>query len=147
MQDFGFGFGGECRPGLSMMKCTGILKTNLQNGSRTQNLSYQYDIVGNIKTTDNGQAKLIYNDADNNYDTDPFNRTSKVEQVMPDGTRYATEYRYDIMGQMTEIRYPNSVSWLTYDYDQMGRLVGIPGFAGSKDNPGFTMMIIALLSL
>jgi RHS repeat-associated protein len=115
-----------------------ILNTNLQNGGRTQSLSYQYDIVGNVKQADNGQVKLIYNGADSNYDSDPFNRISKVAQVMPDGTRYATEYRYDIMGQMTGIRYPNSVSWLTYDYDQMGRLVGIPGFAGSKDNPGFT---------
>ena len=91
----------------------------------------------NVKQADNGQVKLIYNNPDGDYDTDPFNRISKVEQVMPDGTRYATGYRYDIMGQMTGIRYPNSASWLTYDYDQVGRLVGIPGFAGSKDNPGF----------
>jgi RHS repeat-associated protein len=90
-----------------------------------------------VKQADNGQVKLIYNGADSNYDSDPFNRISKVAQVMPDGTRYTTEYQYDIMGQMTGIRYPNSASWLTYDYDQMGRLVGIPGFAGNKDNPGF----------
>jgi RHS repeat-associated protein len=115
-----------------------ILQTSLQNGSRTQSLSYQYDIVGNLKKADNGQVKLIYNNADSNYDTDPFNRISKVEQVMLDGTRYTTEYRYDIMGQMTGIRYPKSAEWLTYDYDAMGRLVGIPGFAGGKDNPGFT---------
>ena len=114
-----------------------ILNTNLQNGTRTQNLGYQYDIVGNVKQADNGQVKLIYNNADSNYDTDPFNRIGKVEQVMSDGTRYATEYRYDIMGQMTGIRYPKSVEWLSYDYDKLGRLVGIPGFAGSKDNPGF----------
>jgi RHS repeat-associated protein len=114
-----------------------ILNTNLQNGGRTQSLSYQYDIVGNVKQADNGQVKLIYNGADSNYDSDPFNRISKIAQVMPDGTRYTTEYQYDIMGQMTGVRYPKSAEWLTYDYDQMGRLVGIPGFAGSKDNPGF----------
>ena len=114
-----------------------ILNTNLQNGTRMQSLSYQYDLIGNVKQADNGQVKLIYNNADSNYDTDPFNRISKVEQVMPDGTRYATKYRYDIMGQMTGIRYPKSAEWLTYDYDKLGRLVGIPGFAGSKANPGF----------
>ncbi len=115
-----------------------VLQSNLQNGSRMQSLSYQYDIVGNVKEADNGQVKLVYNDADGNYDSDPFNRISKVAQVLPDGTRYTTEYQYDIMGQMTGIRYPNSTGWLTYDYDKMGRLIGIPGFAGTKDTPGFT---------
>jgi RHS repeat-associated protein len=38
---------------------------------------------------------------------------------------------------MTGIRYPNSADWLSYDYDKMGRLIAIPGFAGSKSNPGF----------
>ena len=41
------------------------------------------------------------------------------------------------MGQMTGIRYPNSAEWLTYEYDKMGRLAAIPGFAGTKNKPGF----------
>jgi YD repeat-containing protein len=61
-----------------------ILTTNLQNGTRTQSLSYEYDLVGNVKKVSNGQVDLIYNNADANYDSDPFNRISKVEQVMPD---------------------------------------------------------------
>lgn len=56
---------------------------------------------------------------------------------MPDESSYATQYQYDIMGQMTEIRYPNSKSWLNYEYDKMRRLIAIPGFAGTKNNPGF----------
>ena len=95
-------------------------------------MSYEYDLVGNVKKASNGQVDLVYNNYNGNYQTDPFNRIGKVEQVMPDGSRYATEYRYDVMGQMTGIKYPNSNEWLTYDYDQMGRIVGIPGFAGSK---------------
>ena len=39
---------------------------------------------------------------------------------MPDGSRYATEYRYDVMGQMTGIKYPNSSDWLAYDYESNG---------------------------
>lgn len=62
-------------------------------------------------------------------DSDPFNRIKKIKQVMPDGASYTTQYQYDISGQMTGIRYPNSADWLNYQYDQMGRLVGIPGFA------------------
>ena len=50
---------------------------------------------------------------------------------MPDGHRYTTEYRYDLMGNMTGIRYPNSETWLDYEYDKMGRVSAIPGFAGT----------------
>ncbi len=114
-----------------------LLRQDLQNGDRNQFLSCEYDIVGNVKKASNGQVELIYNDADGNYITDPFNRIHKVKQVMPDGRSYATQYRYDIMGRMTGIRYPNSADWLTYDYDQMGRMTSIPGFAGNKNNPGF----------
>ena len=115
-----------------------LLRTDLQNGSRQQYLSYDYDLVGNIKQADNGRVKLIYNNADTNYDSDPFNRIKKIVQVMPDGSRYNTEYRYDTMGQMTGIRYPNSTDWLNYEYDKMGRLAAIPGFAGTKSKPGFS---------
>jgi RHS repeat-associated protein len=114
-----------------------VLGQTLQNGSRYQSLSYEYDQVGNVKRASNGRVELIYNDADGSYESDPFNRIKKVKQVMPDGASYTTQYQYDISGQMTGIRYPNSADWLTYQYDQMGRLVGIPGFAGTKSNPGF----------
>lgn len=114
-----------------------VLRADLKNGTRQQYLSYEYDLVGNIKQTGNGQVELIYNNADTNFDSDPFNRVKKVAQVMPGGVTYNTEYRYDQMGQMTGIRYPNSSQWLTYDYDKMGRLTAIPGFAGTKSNPGF----------
>ena len=63
-----------------------VLQQNLQNGSQTQSLSYQYDLVGNVKQASNGQVKLIYNDADGNYTSDPFNRIQKVKEVLPDGT-------------------------------------------------------------
>lgn len=115
-----------------------VLRMELQNGSRHQFLSYDYDPVGNVKQADNGQVKLIYNNADTNYDSDPFNRIKKITQVMPDGNRYHLEYRYDIMGQATGVRYPNSLDWLSYEYDKMGRMIAIPGFAGTKTNPGFT---------
>jgi RHS repeat-associated protein len=49
-----------------------------------------------------------------------------------------TEYRYDLMGNMTGIRYPNTEVWLDYEYDKMGRVIAIPGFAGTRTNPGFT---------
>ena len=61
-----------------------ILQTNLQNGSQAQSLNYQYDIVGNVTQSDNGQVKLIYNNSDSNYISDPFNRIYQVAQVMPD---------------------------------------------------------------
>ena len=116
-----------------------VLRTDLQNGTRQQYLSYEYDPVGNIKQTDNGQVRLIYNNADTSYESDPFNRIKKVAQVMPGGTTYNSEYRYDNKtGNMTGIKYPNSQAWLNYDYDKMNRLVGIPGFAGSGNNLGFT---------
>ncbi len=51
--------------------------------------------------------------------------------------RHATQYQYDIMGQMTGIRYRGSKEWLNYEYDKMGRLLAIPGFSGTKNNPGF----------
>lgn len=93
---------------------------------------------GSVKQDDNGQVKLIYNNADTDYDFDPFNRIKKITQAKPAGSRYNIEYRYDIMGQATGLRYPNSSEWLTYEYDKMGRVTAIPGFAGTKSNPGFT---------
>ena len=114
-----------------------VLQQNLQNGNRTQSLSYEYDPAGNVKRSSNGQVDLVYNDADGSYVSDPFNQIQKVKQVMPDGRSYATQYQYDIMGQMTGIRYPGSKEWLNYEYDKMGRLLAIPGFAGTKNNPGF----------
>jgi len=115
-----------------------VLQENLRNGSRFQTLSYDYDQVGNVKRASNGQVDLIYNDADGNYDSDPFSRIKKVKQIMPDGTSYTTQYQYDVMGNMTGIRYPGSADWLTYQYDPMSRLVGIGGFAGTRNKPGFT---------
>lgn len=115
-----------------------VLRADLQNGDRHQCLSYEYDLVGNIKSISNEQVDLVYNDADGNYQSDPFNRIQKVKQIMPDGTSYVTQYRYDLMGNMNGIRYPNSVDWLTYEYDKMNRLVAIPGFAGTTSNPGFS---------
>jgi YD repeat-containing protein len=94
-----------------------VLKADLQNGNRHQYLSYEYDLVGNVKKASNGQVDLVYNTYNGNYQTAPFNRIGKVEQVMPDGSRYATEYRYDQIGQMTGIKYPNSSEWLDYQYD------------------------------
>jgi RHS repeat-associated protein len=114
-----------------------VLGQTLQNGSRYQSLSYEYDQVGNVKRASNGRVELIYNDADGSYESDPFNRIKKVKQVMPDGTSYTTQYQYDVMGNMTGIRYPGSSDWLNYQYDKMSWLVGIPGFAGTKSNPGF----------
>ncbi len=115
-----------------------VLRTDLRNGTKHQYLSYDYDQVGNIKQADNGEVKLIYNNADQNYESDPFNRVTKVTQVLPGGARYNTEYQYDLMGQLTGMRYPNSQEWLIYEYDLMGRLVAIPGFAGTMTTPGFT---------
>ena len=92
--------------------------------------------MGNVKQADNGRVKLTYNNADTNYESDPFNRITKVTQVLPGGVKYSTEYQYDKMGQMTGILYPNSREWLTYEYDLMGRVVAVPGFAGTKASPG-----------
>jgi RHS repeat-associated protein len=114
-----------------------LLQLQLRNGQRQQSLTYQYDLVGNVQSVSNGQVNLIYNDADGDYLSDPFNRIQKVRQVMPDGSSYTTQYQYDRMGQMTGISYPGSSRWLEYQYDMMGRVVGIPGFAGNKNNPGF----------
>ncbi len=91
-------------------------------------LLYEYDSVGNLKQADNGQVKLVYNNADTSYDSDPFNRIKKIAQVMPDGNRYNLEYRYDIMGQATGVRYPNSFEWLTYEYDKMVSVKSPTGF-------------------
>ncbi len=57
---------------------------------------------------------------------------------MQDGSKYNLEYQYDIMGQATGVRYPNSVDWLSYEYDKMERMITISGFAGTNKNPGFT---------
>lgn len=115
-----------------------VLQETLQNGNKVQTLSYEYDQVGNVKRASNGQVELIYNDADGSYSSEPFNRIQKVKQVMSDGTSYTTQYQYDVMGNMTGIRYPNSSDWLNYQYDKMNRLVSISGFAGTSSKPGFT---------
>jgi YD repeat-containing protein len=68
-----------------------VLRTDLRNGTKHQYLSYDYDQVGNIKQADNGEVKLFYNNADQNYESNPFNRITKITQVLADGAQYNTE--------------------------------------------------------
>ena len=116
-----------------------MVRTDLYNSDedRYQFISYDYDAAGNIKRAGNGRVTLVYNNYENGFRSDPFNRIHKIEQIMADGHRYTTEYRYDLMGNMTGIRYPNSEAWLDYEYDKMGRVIAVPGFAGTRSNPGF----------
>ena len=105
---------------------------SLTNGAQSQSVTFTYNTIGNLESISDNRITL-------GYDYDIFGRVKRTDQIHGSaGTTYSTNYRYDVMGNMTGIKYPGNSDWYAYNYDILGRLVSVPGFAGTVTTPGFT---------
>ncbi|AZR73497.1 hypothetical protein BBF96_08930 [Anoxybacter fermentans] len=91
----------------------------------------KYDKEGNrLEARDNDSVILS--------EYDPLGRIIEESRIIA-GKTYVTGYRYDKVGNLRFIKYPESNVWVEYKYNKLNQLVGITGFAdGTVDNPAFT---------
>jgi len=67
------------------------------------------------------------------YDYHTYDARNRVTYLTAtiDGISFDFHYGYDVYGRMTSLTYPNRTSPVTYSYDELDRLQGIPGFVNS----------------
>lgn len=98
------------------------LKNITEPGSRT--INYIYDPNNNItsQTASNGVSY--------SYIYDARNRVTNFTATL-DGRNFLFNFNYDVFNRMTSITYPNRTNPVTYRYDELNRLVDMPGFINS----------------
>lgn len=95
-----------------------------------EHIVYTYDKLGNLtNVTDSlGSEALTY---------DKLNRIQSETRVI-DGKSYTTNYKYDFVGNLISIQYPQSTEAeaITYEYNSLNRLTSVSGLADSlKTDP------------
>ncbi len=95
----------------------------------TEIVNYSYDQAGNqtLVEKNNSSIRRVY---------DVLGRIITEERGIG-AKSYSSSYKYDLYGNLTGIKYPNSNEYLEYNYDSLGQLESIAGIAGSEDNPAF----------
>ncbi|TCL54961.1 RHS repeat-associated protein [Hydrogenispora ethanolica] len=126
----------------------GNLKTKTV-GSRTKTMNYEFFAGYRLKSVtepDNRTVSYTYDNNDNvltqtvsnvsyTYTYDARNRVTGLTAVL-DGRNFVFGYGYDTFGRMTSITYPNRTAPVTYQYDELDRLLKIPGFVNSCSYDG-----------
>ena len=104
------------------VKATGVDETSYW-------VNYDYDKTGNrIEVKDSGKSEIYYNlDVKGNYQEDPLNRINYIDRSF-DGASYRTEYTYNSAGLITEIKYPEALSNVIYEYNDLNQLDTVTGF-------------------
>ncbi|MCL6592293.1 MAG: FG-GAP-like repeat-containing protein, partial [Firmicutes bacterium] len=87
-------------------------------------VNYTYDANDNLLTQTTDGVTYTYS----NYDA--RNRARNFTATL-DGQSFNFTYNYDTYGRMTGITYPNRTNPVTYTYDELDRLLTIPGFVDS----------------
>ncbi len=87
-------------------------------------VNYTYD------PNDNITSQITSNGVSYTYAYNARNQLTSLNAVL-NGISFGFSYDYDVFGRMTSISYPNRTSPVTYSYDELDRLQGIPGFVNS----------------
>ena len=113
-------------------------------GSRVKNLAYEFagyrlktvtepdgrTVTHTYDNNDNLLTQTVSNGVSYRYTYDARNRATGLTATL-DGRNFVFGYGYDVYGRMTGLTYPNRTSPVTYSYDELDRLQGIPGFVNS----------------
>lgn len=89
-------------------------------------VNYTYDNNDNILSQSIPDQDLTYTYS--NYDA--RNRAHNFTAQM-DGNTFNISYDYDVFGRETSITYPGRTNPVNYNYDELDRLIAIPGFVNS----------------
>lgn len=102
-----------------------------ETGSLATQTTYRYDRAGRRLEAKNEHSTIL-------YQYDPLGRIIEESREIT-GITYNTGYRYDKVGNLRYIKYPESDTWVEYKYNQLSQLVGITGFLdGTVNNSAFT---------
>lgn len=127
----------------------GNLKTKEIAGKTTTN-TYQFYAGYRLKTVTESDGRSVVYEYDNNdnitsqvasgagrssvdYRFDPYDARNRVTGMTAsiDGRSFHVQYNYDVFNRVTSITYPNRSNPITYHYDELDRLVDMPGFVSS----------------
>ena len=110
----------------NLLKKVTLTKADSGEGRKTQTLAYEYDEAGFRKRAQIDGVVTEYNTTGGRYEPDPYGRIYRETRTFA-GKTYAVEYRYDVMGRITGVKYPSG-EWVSYEYNNLGELTRVPGF-------------------
>lgn len=128
----------------NLLKKVTLTKEDPVFGQKTQILAYEYDEAGYRKRAQVDGLVTEYNTTGGIYEPDPYGRIYRETRTFA-GKTYAVEYRYDVMGRITGVKYPTG-EWVNYEYNTLGELTKVPGFineAPRYDQGGFLVELTA----
>ncbi|HEX3047773.1 MAG TPA: RHS repeat-associated core domain-containing protein [Bacillota bacterium] len=88
-------------------------------------VTYTYDVNDNLVTQSTNGATYTYS----GYDA--RNRAHNFTAQLDNAYTFNFTYNYDTYGRLTGITYPNRTNPVTYTYDELDRLLTIPGVVNS----------------
>ena len=91
---------------------------------------YTYDEAGFLYKAETNRVCTLYNCPGGEYTPDSHGLIYRTDSIF-DGKCNTTEYRYDLRGRPSLLRYPSGES-CNYDYNPLGQLIGIPGLIEGK---------------
>ncbi|RHW77716.1 hypothetical protein [Colwellia sp. RSH04] len=90
---------------------------NVNNPAGTDDISYQYDNVGNV-------LKIATNNTVWNYDYNSLNQL-KQESLNVDEQTFTLKYLFDSLGNTKQVTYPVDNKQIHFDYDALGAVTKI----------------------
>ena len=117
----------------NLLKKLTITKDDPIQGQKTQTLEYDYDEAGFRKLARIDGVVTEYNLSNGIYQPDPYGRIYKETKSFA-GKTSTVEYKYDVMGRVTGVKYPTG-KWVGYEYNNLGELTKVPGFI--EDTPRY----------
>ncbi|HEY8462991.1 MAG TPA: hypothetical protein VIM29_03065, partial [Bacillota bacterium] len=128
----------------NLLKKVVLTKEDPVAGRKTQILAYDYDEAGFRKRAQVDGVVTEYNTTGGVYEPDPYGRIYRETKSFA-GKTSTVEYRYDVMGRITGVKYPTG-QWVNYEYNTLGELTKVPGFineAPRYDQGGFLVGLTA----
>jgi RHS repeat-associated protein len=103
-----------------------LIKMNMNQGIRRKNVQFSYDEAGYRTWVKDDGVEIYFNNAEERYLPAPDGHITR-ETLVLDGKVFSTEYSYDVVGRIQEIRYPSGET-LKYEYNKVGEVTHVPGY-------------------